>query len=95
MELRDLREKLYKFDEGCELTDGVHALLSAARTLSGINDDTEADIAVLLARGLIVKYYQWVLDEGENYMFEEIDEVLFKELMGMDKNTYNFQGRFN
>lgn len=65
MNLEELRDKLYKFDEGCELTDGVQGLLDSARTLSGIGEEGAADVATILARELVLKYYNWVLSEGE------------------------------
>ncbi len=90
MTVREMLDILDNFDEGCELTDAVGGLLSAAHILYGINEETKADIIVLLAKELIEEYLEWCMYQGEPYEFEQFDAGIFKLLKGLDKDKFNF-----
>jgi hypothetical protein len=62
------------FYEGCELGDGISSLLSAASTLSGINCDTEARVALALAESLILEFINYSAELSE---LDNIDENVY------------------
>jgi len=82
---REKLDILEYFDEGTELSDITKSVLAAARTLYGIAEDPKPDILVSIAQELIYDYIKGVEEYGDKYQFEEIDEEVYKLVMGQKK----------
>ncbi len=81
-------ELLSRFSEGTELVDGVDGILDASHTLYGINEEKAAISLLDIAEDLIRGYYQYIINYGEIDEVESLDDILFKELMGLEKGCY-------
>lgn len=68
--------------EGTELGDGITSLCCASATLSGINCDHEADIALILAEKLCREFVQYLRDGNDPDQYKAISDEVFKHFTG-------------
>lgn len=77
-----------KFNEESELGDAVGAILSGASILGGLGDENNAQLALVIVENLIKEYIEWAKKEGDYWMYEEINDDIYRHFTnGANKMT--------
>ncbi len=83
MKLNERINLCSQFDEGTEISDAVSSLVIAARTLNGLSDQHNAQLALIAAEKVIADYVEWLrFDNGDYGLYQEIDEEVFVAFSG-------------
>jgi hypothetical protein len=85
MEYKELLDLLEDFDEGCELTDAVKRLVESAKMLHGLNYKKEAELLAIIAKGIVIDYYEYIIEYGTTNMYHELDKEIMLKLLGRVK----------